>query len=215
MANPICHNCNLRILSHAPFVFCTLCQLKTHIKCLNLYSPADTAYATDSSDNWSCPTCLRDIFPFFDIDNLTEFISLSNPTYLPDQLNLDQLIFNPFDLNEEGGVLDDIDPDSNFYNTHRQIIPNSKYMDINEINKKIDTSSNSISILHLNIRSLPKNFKSFKNLTSLISNKFSIIALTETWAKPHNIDLFNLEDYHHESLTRPNKAGGGYLNLYR
>ena len=103
MANPLCRNCKSKIQNHALSVFCTLCQSNTHAKCLNLYSPADIAYTADTSNNWSCPSCLKDNFPFFNIDNHTEFVSLSTPTYLLDQLNLDQLIFNPYDLNEEGG----------------------------------------------------------------------------------------------------------------
>ena len=114
---------------------------------------------------------------------------------------------------EEGGVLEDIDPDSNFYNTHHQNTPNSPYLHIADVNSKIPKTTNSFSIFHLNIRSLSKNFKELKNVLSLLDHKFKIIALTETWAKPHNIALYNLDGYHHESLTRDGKIGGG-ISIY-
>jgi exonuclease III len=86
---------------------------------------------------------------------------------------------------------------------------NSQYLHIPELNKKLSTTPDSFSILHLNIRSLSKNFKEFKSVTSLINHKFSIIALTETWVKPQNSHLFNLDGYHHEFALRPDKTGGG------
>ena len=116
---------------------CSLCQSSSHINCLNLYTPSDLEYATNPLNHWSCPTCLKENFPFYQIDTHYEFLSLTSPYLLLDHPNLDELIFNPYDLNdEEGGVLEDIDPDSNFYNTHHQNAPNSPYLHISDINKK-------------------------------------------------------------------------------
>jgi hypothetical protein len=92
-------------------------------------------------------------------------------------------------------------------------MPNSQYLHIPELNKKLATTIDSFSILHLNIRSLSKNFKELKSVTSLINHKFSIIALTETWIKPQNSNLFNLDGYHHEFALRPDKTGGG-ISIY-
>jgi hypothetical protein len=101
--NPPGRICNQRVLTHAKTVFCTLCQSISHINCLNLYSPSDLDYTTNNSNNWSCPRCLRENVPFYQIDDRSEFISLSSPYLSLDHPNLDQLILNPYDINEEGG----------------------------------------------------------------------------------------------------------------
>ena len=136
-----------------------------------------------------------------------------SPDSIVDLPNLDILIFNPYDTNYDGGgVLADLDPDFNFYNA-QQPTPKSDYINIKDLNKKAAKLPNSFSIMHLNIRSLSKNFKDLKSSLSLINHKFSVIALTETWAKPHNIDLFHLDGYHHEFILRPEKTGGG-ISIY-
>jgi hypothetical protein len=57
-------------------------------------------------------------------------------------------------------------------------------------------------MFHLNIRSLRKNYSGLTQCLETFDNKFTIIALTETWMKAHNADLFNLEGDTHEHLTR-------------
>ena len=39
--------------------------------------------------------------------------------------------------------------------------------------------------------------------------RFTIIGLTETWLKPHNIDLFELKHYNSSHRYRENQSGGG------
>ena len=156
--NPTCPICNLRVQTHAKKVYCTLCQSVIHINCLQLYSPTDLDYALNNS-NWSCSNCLKSNFPFYSIDDNTEFISLTSSNPILDLPNFDNLIFNPYDFNEEeGGILTDIDPDANFYNT-RHPTPMSQYLHIPDLNRKTQKLSKSFSILHLNIRSIAKNFK--------------------------------------------------------
>jgi hypothetical protein len=68
-------------------------------------------------------------------------------------------------------------------------------------------------LFHLNIRSLKKNYTNLKICLDSIDNKFNIIALSETWLKDYSADLYTLDGYHHEHLTRDNSAGGG-VSLY-
>ena len=68
-----------------------------------------------------------------------------------------------------------------------------------------DFTENSFSVLHLNIRSLNKNFESFAELYKSLSFKFSIICFSETWSNDENLDknsLFQLEGY---SLLHENR----------
>jgi hypothetical protein len=84
---------------------------------LDSYTKDDLDYINNPSNNWSCPSCLADHFPFPSIDVQGEFIELLSPAQAISYSPLDELLFNPFDIDEEEGVLDDIDPDENFYNS--------------------------------------------------------------------------------------------------
>ena len=82
--------------------------------------------------------------------------------------DFENLTFNTFD--KENILLNDsFDPDSNFFNTHG--FTNTTYF-TPETSKAMIKENNDISfsVLHLNIRSLNKNFESLKNV--LVEIKF-------------------------------------------
>ena len=64
-------------------------------------------------------------------------------------------------------------------------------------------------MLHLNVRSLKKNFESLKGILTTIKFEFKVICLTETWCPddPRNETLFNLENY--TSINQVRKHGRG------
>ena len=64
-------------------------------------------------------------------------------------------------------------------------------------------------MLHLNIRSVSKNFDSFKHLLNSLGKPIKVIGLTETWLNDTNNDNFNIEKYDFISSNRSNKKGGG------
>jgi hypothetical protein len=214
-----CSNCEQKILSHHRTVTCSLCGLKWHNSCLPLYDPDDIEYARNTSNNWSCPTCLKNVFPFHIIESNEDLQS----TLLVTTCNFNiekasKMIFDPYDILEEDNESDndDLDPDQNFYQEYeRDIKSKCLYYDIQSLNKSISTNSkDKFSICHLNIRSLQKNHGMLLNVLSTIDNTFDIIILTETWLKPHNVDIYSIEDYNHEFLLRPDKPGGGTLHIY-
>jgi hypothetical protein len=113
-----------------------------------------------NSDNfWNCHRCTESNFPFYNIENINEIINPEMNNLQMDQNTLDTLIYCPFAQNEDEEILDDIDPDSNFFNTQEYVNPHlCKYHPIENINKNINsTMKNKMSICHLNIRSLKKN----------------------------------------------------------
>ena len=71
----------------------------------------------------------------------------------------------------------------------------------------------SFSVLHVNIRSLNKNFEKLKLLLSKIYYSFKFICLTETWCKDEHLE--NNSNYHLNNYTaihqerKSNKKGGG------
>ena len=67
-------------------------------------------------------------------------------------------------------------------------------------------------VLHLNIRSLNKNFESFAELCKLLSFKFNIICFSETWSNDENLNensFFQLEGYSLQLENKKYRRSGG------
>ena len=123
----------------------------------------------------------------------------------------ESLNFNPFIANDS---LNDNsqDPDVNFF--HDNVSPlDTDYISPDDFSGNFkDFTENSFSVLHLNIRSLNKNFESFAELYKSLSFKFSIICFSETWSNDENLDknsLFQLEGYSLLHENRKYRRGGG------
>ena len=91
--------------------------------------------------------------------------------------------------------------------------PFNKYYTANEFNSAFATDPNNkvqFSILHINIRSLQKNFDTFEEFLSSIKEfPFSLIALTETWLHNNSPSLFTINNYKLCHIDRQNGKGGG------
>jgi exonuclease III len=48
-----------------------------------------------------------------------------------------------------------------------------------------------------------------QNMLSTLDTEFDILILSETWLKPHNVEIYSIEGYSHEYVIRNKKAGGG------
>ena len=118
------------------------------------------------------------------------------------------------DYETGNAAMRNIDPDCNLLTTDSFV--NTKYYledDINEVITRNNISDEEFSLMHLNIRSLPKNISKLGDFLSLIDNRFSVIGLSETWLHNDNLDLYELPEYKSIHLTRPSKKGGG-VSLY-
>ena len=92
--------------------------------------------------------------------------------------NSENIFFNPFDsqniLSDENN-----DPDINFFNKKSDAV-NSPCYNVNKFNfSSQNLLKISFSVLHINIRSMIKNFEKLREYLSHIKGNFSIIALTE------------------------------------
>jgi hypothetical protein len=210
------NRCNICWQPTRPFnktLKCSTCQTLIHIKCLPYYQTDDIEYAKLPENQWSCTLCLKILFPFFESDNTLLQTNNSVETIYHD---IDQLNNLPNDImgmqwDEEGDIMEDIDPDTNYYNSDDSTNPNNcLYYHPNGLNLESakHSAKESLSIFHVNIRSLRKNFSKLVLLLDSIDNKFNLIILTETWLKSHNADLFKIEGYDHEHITRSTTGGG-------
>ena len=80
-----------------------------------------------------------------------------------------------------------------------------------ELNDLIGNKKDAInfSLLHLNARSLLKNFDKFTQLLDSSQHEFSAIGISETWLIDINEDYVNIIGYRFISSNRVGRLGGG------
>ena len=103
---------------------------------------------------------------------------------------------------------DSQDPDENFFNAFN--FKDSQYFTPEESSRNLNNfDKSSFSMLHLNIRSLQKNFDSLLNLLMTLKFEFKVICITETWCSDNsmNHNLFELPQY--KSIHQVRRAGKG------
>ena len=109
-------------------------------------------------------------------------------------------------------LLDDSgDPDVNFFNKKFQSL-DTPYLMPGEFYNFLDSSLDQFSVLHLNIRSIKRNFENFKLFLNLINFTFSVICLSETqWNDLATIEkfLFELPNCNSTQEARDDRKGGG------
>ena len=166
MANPRnkCRTCQRGVKQVDSSARCSNCEFPYHVKCLPLYQSTDLDYAKQSNNFWTCPYCLNELFPLNSLDN-DELVDFVKATDFNNIDHLNELLFDPYELNGERGVFEDIDPDDNYLNVlASQSIHKCKYYLPATLKSEIEKSNipASLSLLHLNIRSTKKKIVIFK-----------------------------------------------------
>ena len=86
----------------------------------------------------------------------------------------------------------------------------SKYYTPAEFNETFSDNLDDMKLLHINARSLHRNFDHFENLVhSLTHFKFTVIGITETWLHHTSPPLYNLPNYTMVRSDRQGRKGGG------
>ena len=85
----------------------------------------------------------------------------------------------------------------------------SNYYDLTSYNKLFPVNDNKLNIVHMNSRSLPKNFDKITAFLSCLSTPPDILAFTETWLTDNNKHLYQLPGYHSYHLIRNTRTQGG------
>lgn len=79
--------------------------------------------------------------------------------------------------------------------------------------KDVNTNHNHINelrLLHINSRSISKNFDSVESLLQSLTNfSFSVIGISETWLHTNSPDMFSIPDYDMLHTDRKEGRGGG------
>ena len=120
-------------------------------------------------------------------------------------INFESSWYNPFSFHESS-INSEHDPDSFSFETH--------YCSPNDFKNNFQYFlKSSVSVLHLNIRSINKNSKSIKEFYSTINIEFSIVCFSETWVDDIYFtenSNFQLSGYKILHQTRKNRKGVGF-----
>ena len=105
--------------------------------------------------------------------------------------------------------LSDLDPDINFSDSlnNDDLNSSSKYYSILDFNQLDSNQILTLSIVHLNVRTLGANFDKFQAQFASCNLVPDILRLSETWFNHDNPRDLNGYFGHH--VTRPNGCGGG------
>lgn len=215
-----CLLCKKRVLSHHKTLKCSVCKLDCHIRCLPHVSTKDELYINRLVTTWFCSVCLDDTLPFHHIVDDNEYgnvILEFSHTCVPVSLSqLDNMIFNPFEVNDEHNMLPivDIDPDFHYFNSavNGSIASCNYHFEssfTDEYRKMCSTNKLIFSLMSYNIRSLPRHIDEFKCYLETLGCNFTAIGLCETWLTPANDKLYNIDGYTMLSSVRSHKKGGG------
>lgn len=92
----------------------------------------------------------------------------------------------------------------------------SLYIDESQLNDFFDFQcTTAFNMIHINCRSLNKNYCDIVSILEILSKPLTAIVLTETWLTTTNQDTFPLPGYNFLCLPRKDKSGGGvgiYVN---
>ena len=109
---------------------------------------------------------------------------------------------------DDRSVLCDIDPDLYYYYHNNSI--KSEYYTEKQFNNTF-SDNNNLSILHLNIRSVPLHFSEFLCFLDTLDIEFKIIALSETGINIHHA-VYNIT--HNLEMDHRHTRRGGGVSLY-
>ena len=122
-------------------------------------------------------------------------------------------VFNPFELNSDTKDSNFLhcDPDVQFYNSQMNYSLHScNYYLEEQLNKTLtNVPSNCVSVLHANMRSIPKNLHNFELYLTNINYVFNFLCFSESWLKESNKDLYNIPGYTATHRCRKDRIGGG------
>ena len=215
-----CSICDKMLSKANQGIPCRSCKSKIHVKCSKLRDPKNSFHTFKG--NWQCENCMKDKFPFYELDDN----SLSD--LLEDPSSNKKDISKEFSIDEKLKLLLSQSSKSNWY-AHTSNIeddpgeghvfkhdmkPNFHYYDINDFRKTRQTwnQHNTLSLFHTNISSLQANVGKMEDLLTDLSWNFDIIALSETWNDEKNKSNFTapiIDGYHTYSGTTGSSQKGG------
>ena len=109
-----CLICCKPVPNHAYKINCHCYKEVYHMKCISLLS-VELEHMFDNLQNWLCPPCIEDWFPFNLIEDDDDFAYICH-NVISNIIKTTDLIYNPFDSNASNFInCSEFDPDLNFF----------------------------------------------------------------------------------------------------
>ena len=95
--------------------------------------------------------------------------------------SFESLSYKPFSVDGNLAVNVELDADVDFFQNISSL--DTQYFNIDNTKTFVNNniSSNSFSVLHVNIRSMQKNFEKFQEFFKTLQFNFNAVRLSETW----------------------------------
>ena len=127
--------------------------------------------------------------------------------------NFESLKFSFLDDNDDILLDNSSDPDLNLFSENIKHL-DTTYMLPGKLHNFLGNSvTDWFSILHLNNRSIKKNFQNFKLFLSSLQFSFSVIRFSETWLDDLDNSTYELPYYISKHQARSDRRGGG-VSIY-
>ena len=202
----LCGICHRSILDNCKSIYCSNCHYWVHIRCNNISNAEYKSILNKATYvSWFCIKCTKILFPFGQLDN-EELLNLYEASFpsLADSLPSFEIVSGLSNLPN----LEDYDVDE-----HLPSNINSNYYTLKELST-LTASHNDLSLLHMNIRSLPLHYDELVATLSSLNISFDIIGLSETWhSSGSSIDI-NVEIPDYSYFTYKSQSQNGGVALY-
>ena len=179
-----CGICQKAVATKHKAICCDLFNKWIHIGC-NSLNKTTYIQIQHIDTNWFCVPCLKNEVPF---NTLTdhELEKVCNGKHI---IPITSKTTQSFTRNT-----------NNFLKDETSCNIHCLYHDIADFNKMVATPVNNLSLLHLNISSLPYHFEEFDEFLNSLHIKFNVIGITESWLKLNVQPLvnINLKNYNTE-----------------
>ena len=193
-----CSVCEKPVAINHEAVCCDKCDKWVHIRCNNICKKTYRTLKKDPTP-WFCKLCLRAEVPFSELNN-TEFARLIK----------DRTIIHKKQI-EESTLLEKLNQFSENENL------TCKYYNTKQLKDLISENNNSkgLTLLHMNISSLPYHFDEFTTLLSELNTNFKVIGITETrlTTKKDPVNSIEIENYNIEHTPTKSDKGGALLYI--
>ena len=199
MVNFPCSVCEKPVGINHEAVCCDKCNKWVHIRCKNICKKAYGCLKKDPTP-WYCKLCIGAKLPFSKLNN-TEF----------DRLTKNRTIIYKKQIQESFSLLEKLNQFSENENLSCKYYNNKQLKELIS-DKKI---SKGLSLLHLNISSLPFHIDEFTNLLSELNSNFKIIGITETrlTTKKDPVNSIEIPNYNKEHTPAESDKGGALLYI--
>ena len=165
-----CPICSKKVAKNHKAILCDLCNSFVHIKCNQLSADDYEKFKLHPNLDFTCLHCCRSTFPFTDLNSDQFNICVKKGIILNDDSELllipssEQKAFMDKITNQIKSYKFEINDDDN---NDFEEISDCKYYNPEQFKKKKFSSSNSFSMLHLNIHSIERHIEELKVVLEL------------------------------------------------